>query len=318
MDVKLSERRDIGSPKMMKKISQGIKKNITGYLFISPWLIGFLLLTIWPILQSLYLSFTDYTLLAPPNWLGIANYKNIFTNDDVFTTSLGVTVTFVLFAVPLKLAFSLLVAMLLNRDLKGMSFYRTAIYFPSLIGGSVAVAALWRNMFGMNGYINKVLEIFNIPTAAWIADPRTALGTLVLLNVWQFGSTMIIFLSGLKQIPRELYEAASIDGAGKVRAFFNVTLPLLSPVLFFNLILGIIGSFQMFNSAFIITQGGPANATYMYALFLYEQAFKSFKMGYASTLAWILLSIIGMLTALNFFLSKYWVFYQSEEGGKSK
>lgn len=318
MDVKLSQKQNPKDSVRRRRYSESFRENVAGYLFIAPWLVGFLLLTIWPILQSFYLSFTDYTLLAPPNWVGLANYKNLLTNDDVFYTSLGVTVRFVLFAVPLKLAFSLFVAMLLNRPIKGMSFYRTAIYFPSLIGGSVAVAALWRNMFGMTGYVNKILEIFHIPTSAWIADPNTALGTLILLNVWQFGSTMIIFLSGLKQIPRELYEAASIDGAGKVRTFFNVTLPLLSPVLFFNLILGIIGSFQMFNSAFIITQGGPANATYMYALFLYEQAFKSFKMGYAATLAWILLAIIGLLTALNFFLSKYWVFYQNDDGGKRK
>jgi multiple sugar transport system permease protein len=210
-----------------------------------------------------------------------------------------------------------MVAILLNKSLKGMNFYRTAIYFPSLIGSSVAVSILWRNMFGLDGYVNHVLLWFNIHGKGWIADPDTALGTLVLLNVWQFGSTMVIFLAGLRQIPKDLYESASVDGAGKTRQFFHITLPMLSPVIFFNLVLGIIGSFQTFTSAFIITTGGPANSTYMYAYYLYEKAFRHFEMGYASALAWVLLLIVAALTTLNFMLSKYWVFYEAE-GGKAK
>lgn len=289
--------------------------NLAGYVFISPWLIGFLLLTLWPIGQSFYLSFTNYSLLADPVWTGSANYSRIMS-DDIFFKSLRVTFVFVLVSVPLKLLFSLLVAMLLNQSVRGMNLYRTAIYFPSLIGGSIAVAVLWRNMFGADGYINSILAWFGFEGMGWISNPDTALGTLILLNIWQFGSTMVIFLAGLKQIPNELYEAASVDGSGKIRKFFHITLPMLSPVMFFNLTLGIINSFQMFTAAFIITKGGPVHSTYMYALFLYEKAFKHFQMGYASALAWILLVIVAALTAINFFVSRYWVFYENEGGNK--
>lgn len=291
--------------------------HLAGYVFISPWLLGFLLLTLWPIAQSFYLSFTEYSLLEAPEWTGMDNYVNIFTNDSTFTTSLTVTFMFVLFSVPLKLFFSLMVAMALNKSLRGMNIYRTAIYFPSLIGGSIAVAALWRNMFSLDGYVNQVLGWFGIHGVAWISNPDTSLATLILLNTWQFGSTMVIFLAGLKQIPQELYESASVDGAGKTRKFISITLPMLSPVMFFNLVLGIIGSFQTFTSAYIITKGGPINSTYMYAMFLYEKAFKHYQMGYASALAWILLVIVALLTIINFAASRYWVFYESD-GGKAK
>lgn len=295
----------------------GNKQWFAGYVFISPWLIGFLLLTLWPIAQSFYLSFTQYSLLESPVWTGGDNYVKILTDDSTFAKSLSVTFMFVLFSVPLKLFFSLMVAMALNKSLRGMNLYRTAIYFPSLIGGSIAVAALWRNMFGIDGYINQMLGWFGIQGMGWISNPDTSLGTLILLNTWQFGSTMVIFLAGLKQIPQELYESASVDGAGKARKFISITLPMLSPVMFFNLVLGIIGSFQTFTSAFIITKGGPINSTYMYALFLYEKAFKHYQMGYASALAWILLVIVALLTVINFAASRYWVFYESD-GGKTR
>ncbi|KIL40512.1 ABC transporter permease [Gordoniibacillus kamchatkensis] len=291
--------------------------NAAGYLFIAPWLIGFFLLTLWPIVRSFYLSFTEYSLLEDPTWVGLGNYSEILFKDELFRTSLGVTFTFVVFSVPVKLFCSLMVAMALNKSIRGINFYRTAIYFPSLIGGSIAVSVLWRNMFDLNGYINHVLGWFHIKGVGWLTNPDTSLGTLVLLNAWQFGSTMVIFLAGLKQIPQDLYESAAVDGAGKVRRFFNITLPMLSPVMFFNLVLGVIGSFQMFTSAFVITNGGPVNSTYMYALFLFEKAFKNYQMGYASALAWILLVIIAALTAINFLMSKYWVFYESE-GGRAK
>ncbi|MFE5317772.1 carbohydrate ABC transporter permease [Paenibacillus sp. NPDC056579] len=300
-----------------KRIKNASETNLAGYLFISPWLAGFLLLTAWPIAQSLYLSFTEYSLLDEPVWIGADNYANIFMKDQLFRKSLAVTFTFVLFSVPIKLFCSLMVAIVLKQSIRGMSIYRTAIYFPSLIGGSIAVSVLWRNMFGLDGYINQVLSWFGIQGVGWITNPNTSLGTLILLSAWQFGSTMVIFLAGLKQIPQELYESASVDGAGKVKQFFRITLPMLSPVMFFNLVLGIIGSFQMFTSAFVITKGGPVNSTYVYALFLFEKAFKHYQMGYASALAWILLAIIGVLTAINFFASRYWVFYESE-GGKAK
>ncbi len=289
---------------------------LAGYLFISPWLLGFFLLTLGPMIRSIYYSFTKFTLLDAPDWVGLRNYERIFTDDETFRQSLYVTLMFVVISVPLKLLSALLVAMLLNKNIKGISVYRTFIYLPSLIGSSIAVAVLWKNIFGIDGFINKFLSVFGVEGISWISSPGTALGTLIILVAWQFGSSMVIFLAGLKQIPAELYEASSVDGASKLRQFFNITLPMLSPVLLFNLVLQTIGSFQMFTQAFIITKGGPINSTYMYALYLYERAFARYDMGYASALAWILLVIIGIATALIFASSRYWVFYETEGGRK--
>ncbi len=286
---------------------------LVAYLFVLPWVLGFLILTLYPIVRSLYLSFTDYSLLADPVWVGAKNYINILTNDRDFTKSLGVTLTFVVIGVPVRLTMSLMVAMLLNQKLRGMSIYRTMFYIPSLIGASVAVATLWRNMFALDGFVNKLLSYLGIEGMGWISNPKTALGTLILLYAWQFGSTMVIFLSGLKSIPVELYESAEIDGAGRWHKFLHVTMPILSPVIFFNLLMSIINAFQMFTQAFVITTGGPAHSTYTYALFLYEKAFSRYQMGYASALAWIMLLMVGVVTALNFYFSKKWVFY--EDGG---
>jgi multiple sugar transport system permease protein len=288
---------------------------LAGYLFIAPWLVGFLFLTLWPMLQSLYYSFTDFSLLEPAKWIGLDNYKEM-SKDRFFYNSLKVTFTYVLLSVPAKLAMALLVAMLMNRKIRGISFYRTLIYLPSLIGGSIAVAILWKNIFGIDGFINELVVLFGISPKNWIGTPETSLGTLILLRCWQFGSAMIIFLAGLKQIPNEMYEASSVDGASKLRQFFNITLPMLSPVILFNLIMGIIQAFQMFTSAFIVTNGGPLNSTEVYALYLYQKAFTSFHMGYASALAWVLLIIIAIATSINFIASKYWVFYESEAGDK--
>ncbi|WP_282940919.1 sugar ABC transporter permease [Paenibacillus sp. RC67] len=289
---------------------------LAGYLFISPWLLGFLLLTLWPMVQSVYYSFTKFTLLDVPEWVGVRNYERIFADDDTFRVSLKVTLMFVVLSVPIKLFTALMVAILLNKKIKGISIYRTFIYLPSLIGSSIAVAVLWKNIWGIDGFINKLLNVFGIKGISWISTPGTALWTLILLVVWQFGSSMVIFLAGLKQVPVELYEASSVDGASKVRQFFRITLPMLSPVLLFNLVLQTIGSFQMFTQAFIITKGGPVNSTYMYALYLYDRAFARYDMGYASALAWILLVIIAIATALIFASSKYWVFYETEAGKK--
>ncbi|MDR7078697.1 multiple sugar transport system permease protein [Neobacillus niacini] len=285
-----------------------------GYLFLSPWLIGLFLLTLYPMIQSVYFSFTDYSLLEAPNWVGLENYKTIFLEDKLFYKSLTITIIFVVIAVPLKLIFALLIAMVLNQRIKGLSIYRTMIYLPSLIGTSVAVAILWTNIFGKDGLINGVLALFGLTGMNWIGSPDTALGTIIVLVVWQFGSSMVIFLAGLKQISAELYEASAIDGASKVKQFFNITLPMLSPVILFNLVLQTIQGFQIFTQAFVITKGGPIQSTYMFTLYLYEKAFAGFEMGYASALAWILLIIIGVFTAIIFISSKYWVFYQ--EGGK--
>ncbi|OMF21946.1 ABC transporter permease [Paenibacillus sp. FSL H8-0548] len=291
---------------------------IAGYLFISPWLIGFLGLTAYPLLLSLYYSFTDYTLMEPISWVGTRNYEQILTADPKFLQSVKVTFMYVIASVPLKLAAALLVAILLNKAVKGISLYRTAIYFPSLIGGSIAVSLLWRNLFGVDGIFNKIIAVFGIEGKGWITNPDTALGTLVLLTVWQFGSSMVIFLAGLKQIPSDLYEASSVDGANRFIQFFKITLPMLSPILYFNLIMGVINAFQMFTSAFVITNGGPMNSTYVYALYLYERAFSRYQLGYSSSLAWIMLIMIVLATVIIAGTSKYWVFYETDTGGKKR
>ncbi|WP_238654822.1 carbohydrate ABC transporter permease [Paenibacillus piscarius] len=291
---------------------------LAGYLFISPWLIGFLALTAYPLFLSLYYSFTDYTLMQPMQWIGARNYERIFTADPKFIQSAKVTFMYVLASVPLKLAAALLVAMVLSKAVKGIGVYRTAIYFPSLIGGSIGVSLLWRNIFGVDGVFNKLIAVFGIEGKSWITNPDTALSTLILLTVWQFGSTMVIFLAGLKQIPNDLYEASSVDGANKIVQFFRITLPMLSPILYFNLIMAVINAFQMFTSAFVITNGGPMNATYVYAMYLYERAFSRYELGYASALAWIMLIAIVAATLLISFSSKYWVFYETDTGGKKR
>ncbi|KRE70162.1 carbohydrate ABC transporter permease [Paenibacillus sp. Soil750] len=302
----------------MRKFLSRWDAPLAGYLFISPWLIGFFGLTAYPMFLSLYYSLTDYTLLEPIKWIGLRNYTRIFTDDPRFTQSVKVTFQYVLASVPLKLVAALLVATLLNKAMKGISFYRTAVYFPSLIGGSIAVSILWRNIFGVDGIFNEILSIFGIVGKGWITNPGSALWTLILLTVWQFGSAMVIFLAGLKQIPNDLYEASSVDGANKVLQFFKITLPMLSPIIYFNLIMGVINSFQMFTSAFVITNGGPMNSTYVYALYLYERAFSRYELGYASALAWIMLVMIVIVAAIIAGTSKYWVFYETDTGGKKR
>ncbi|GIO38766.1 ABC transporter permease [Paenibacillus antibioticophila] len=291
---------------------------IAGYLFISPWLIGFIGLTAYPLLLSLYYSFTNYTLLRPIERVGTKNYVNIFTSDPKFEESLRATFQYVIASVPLKLIAALLIAMLLNKAVRGIGIYRTAIYFPSLIGGSIAVSMLWRNIFGVEGIFNKIIAIFGFEGKGWITSPDTAMSTLVLLAVWQFGSAMVIFLAGLKQIPSDLYEASSVDGANQFVQFFRITLPMLSPIIYFNLIMGVINAFQMFTSAFVITNGGPMNSTYVYALYLYERAFSRYQLGYSSALAWIMLVIIVIASLIIAGTSRYWVFYETETEGRKR
>ncbi|MCA0755840.1 sugar ABC transporter permease [Paenibacillus sp. N4] len=288
---------------------------LAGYLFLMPWIVGILVLVAYPMVMSFYYSLTNYTILDTPEWVGFQNYSEILFEDDTFRQSLKVTLLFVLFAVPFKLLFALVVAMLLNKEIRGLSFYRTMIYFPSLIGGSIAISILWKNIFGKEGFINQLIGIFGFEGKSWINSPDTALATLILLVVWQFGSSMVIFLAGLKQIPLDLYEAASVDGADWFVKFRKITLPMLSPIILFNLVMQTITAFQMFTQAFIITKGGPINSTYVYVMYLYELGFARFQMGYASALAWILLLIIAIATALVFLSSRQWVFYENE-GGK--
>lgn len=282
-----------------------------GYLFLLPWLVGFFGLTIGPMLTSLYLSFTDFDLLTSPDWVGADNYIRMFTNDPKFWASMRVTMFFVIFSVPLKLAFALAVAMLLNRGIRGLPLYRALFYLPSLLGASVAIAILWRQIFAGDGLVNKFLAMFGIIGPSWISNPNYSLWTLVILSIWQFGSPMIIFLAGLRQIPQDMYEAASLDGASKWRQFIKITLPLLTPVVFFNAIIQTIEAFKSFTPAFIISggTGNPINSTLFYTLYLYQEAFGFFRMGYASALAWVLLALVGVFTAFSFFTSKYWVHY---------
>jgi multiple sugar transport system permease protein len=294
------------------------QQNRTAYLFLLPWLIGFFCLALGPMLGSLYLSLTRYKLLTPPQWIGFGNYARIFGDDDLFYQSLGVTFRYVLYAVPLRLVFALLVALALNKGIRALGLYRTVYYIPSLLGGSVAISIVWRRVFDADGLLNQLLERIGVDGPAWIAHPDTILYTIVGLSVWQFGSAMVIFLAGLKQIPTDLYEASEVDGAGKIRQFFRITLPLLSPVLFFNLIMTIIGSFQVFTPAQVIGdgRGGPINATLFYTLYLYLKGFSFFDMGYAAALAWIMVLIIGAFTAVLFMTSRFWVFYgDGKEGG---
>lgn len=297
--------------RQLKGAKQEATDNKAAYVFLIPWLIGLVVITIGPMIASLYLSFTDYSLLAPPNWIGIKNYQRMMS-DPRLLNSIRVTLTYVIVSTPLQLGLALGIAVLLNRGMRGLAFYRSVFYLPSLMGSSVAIALLWRQIFGTDGLVNQVLRGLgwsNPP--GWIADPGTALYTIILLHVWTFGSPMIIFLAGLRQIPDMYYEAASVDGASKWTQFWHITMPLLSPIIFFNLVLQIIGAFQSFTQAFIVSggNGGPSDSTMFYTLYLYQQGFANLDMGYAAAMAWLLVLIVGAFTFLNFFLSKYWVFY---------
>lgn len=287
------------------------RENRAAFLFLAPWFVGLAFITIGPIGASLVLSFTDYSLLESPNWTGFENYERML-DDPRLHNALRVTFTYVFVSVPFVLALALALALVLDRGVRGLPIYRSVYYLPSLLGGSVAIAILWRLVFGTNGLVNQVLGLLgfeNLP--GWVGHPDYALGTLIVLNVWTFGSPMIIFLAGLRQIPQMYYEAAAVDGAGAVRRFVSITLPLLTPIIFFNLILQMIGAFQTFSQAFIVSggTGGPADATMFYTLYLYLRGFTAFDMGYASALAWFLLVIIAGFTAVNFIASKYWVHY---------
>ncbi|WP_319518574.1 sugar ABC transporter permease [uncultured Martelella sp.] len=286
-------------------------RDFEGYLFLLPWFLGLIILTAGPLLSSLYLSFTRFDMLSMPQWLGLQNYIDLFTYDPSYRAALSVTLTYVVLGVPTNLAFALLVAVMMNQKVHGVGLFRGIYYLPSLLGGSVAIAVMWRQLFGGDGVINSFLAVFGIDAPNWISHPSYAIYTLIILHVWQFGSSMVIFLAGLQQIPRELYEAAEIDGASTMQKFWGVTIPMLTPVIFFNLILGVINSFQAFTSAYIISggSGGPSDSTLFYTLYLYQEGFTRFHMGYASAMGWILLVIIGAITALNFWGSRHWVFY---------
>jgi pectin-derived oligosaccharide transport system permease protein len=287
------------------------RDNKAGYLFLLPWLIGLVVIVAGPMIASLYLSFTNYSLIQAPEFIGLDNYVRML-EDPRLLKSLSVTFIYVIVGVPAQLIVALGIAMLLNEGMKGLAFYRSIFYLPSMLGASVAIAVLWRQMFEADGLVNQVLRLFGIPaTTSWIADPQWALWTIILLHVWTFGSPMVIFLAGLRQIPGMYYEAASVDGASKWAQFRKITLPLLSPIIFFNLVLQIINAFQSFTQAYVVSNGtgGPADQTLFYTLYLYQRGFVQFQMGYASAMAWLLVVIIAAFTAINFYFSKRWVFY---------
>ena len=286
--------------------------DVVGTIFISPWIIGFIFFIIIPMAASLYLSFTRYDMLSAPKWVGLENYARMLS-DVRYWNSVKATFYFVFASVPLKLAFALIIALIFNSRRKMVGVYRSIYYFPSIIGGSVAVAVMWQQIFGVDGALNAILQLFGINIRmSWLGEPETAIWTLIALAVWQFGSPMLIFLAGLKQIPASLYEAAQIDGAGSWQKFWKVTLPMLSPVIFFNLIMQIIAGFMTFTQSFVITGGGPLDTTLFYSVYLYVKTFTFFDMGYGSAMAWVLLIIIALLTSLTIKSSAYWVHYESK------
>lgn len=283
------------------------------YLFIMPWVIGFLIFQLYPFIASFVYSFTDFSLLKSMKFVGMKNYIQMFTRDRVFYKSLWATLKYMIIAVPGKLVFALVIAMILNMKLRWINCYRTVYYLPSILGGSVAISILWKFLFSKTGTVNTFLAYFHIPPMNWLGSPNLALFTMGLLVVWQFGSSMVLFLAALKNVPAELCEAARVDGAGRIRTFFTITLPLLTPTIFFNLIMQMINAFKEFNAPYLITKGGPLNSTYLYGMMIYENAFQHSKMGYASAQSWILFLIILVFTAVTFKSSPYWTFY--EDGG---
>ncbi len=285
-----------------------------GLLYILPWLIGFLCLQLYPFLSSLYYSFTQYNILNAPIWIGLENFRNIFTTDANFGVSVKATFLYVAFSLPLRLISALAVALLLNLKIRGVGLFRTAFYIPSLLGGSVAVAVVWRYLFGGEGPVNLALGLLGAGPVNWLADQNITIFTISLLSVWQFGASMVIFLAGLKNIPVVYYEAARVEGARPVRMFFSITLPLIYRVLMYNFIMEFIRSFQDFTAAFLITKGGPMNSTYLFALKLYEDAFQSFRIGYASAESWLLFAVLVVFTILIFRAGNLWEFYTG--GGK--
>ncbi|MGB9678367.1 MAG: carbohydrate ABC transporter permease [Thermoanaerobacteraceae bacterium] len=293
-----------------KRKINSLYRNYEGYLFISPWLIGFFVFMAGPMIYSFILSFMQYDIFTTMKFIGIKNFTDMF-RDSLFIKSLKVTIFYVFISVPLRLATALIIAMILNIGVRGMSIYRTIYYLPSIIGGGVAVSVMWKMLLSREGSLNTILSSIGLGPYNFLASPDLSLPTLSVIAAWQFGSAMVIFLAGLKQIPKELYEASTVDGATKIQQFFNITIPLLTPTIFFNLVMGMIGAFQVFTQGFIITQGGPANSTLFYVLYMYKVGFTQFRMGYASAIAWFLTIIILIITVILFRTSGKWVYYES-------
>ena len=280
-----------------------------GYFFISPWVLGFLIFTAYPMIYSAVISFTQFDLLTPPKFIGAANF-NRMVHDKLFYISLGNTAYYTFISVPLQIVLALAMALVLNQKLRGINTFRTIFYLPT-VTPTVASVILFVYMFNLDfGFFNWLLSLVGIPAVYWLGDPVWVKPAFIIMSLWTVGPQMVIFLAGLQSVPETLIEAAAIDGAGLLRRFWHVTVPMITPVIFFNLVIGIIGSFQVFTVAFIATAGGPVNATLFYVLWLYQHAFEFFKMGYAATVAWVLLAIIMIFTLLQFLIARKWVYYE--------
>ena len=288
------------------------REALWGYIFVAPWVIGFLVFTLGPVIASIGLSFSDYDFFAPPKFVGLSNYIELFTRDRLFILSLYNTVYYVLFSVPLGIIFAFMLALLLNVKLPGMNIYRTVFYLPAVTSG-VAVSLLWIWLFNPQfGLINYLLRSIGLPGPGWLVDPTWSKPAFILMSLWGVGGTAVIFLAGLQGVPTSLYEAAVIDGANTWQKFRHVTIPMMTPVIFFNLVMGLIGSFQVFTSAYVMTGGAPQNSTLFYVLYLFRQAFRLLRMGYAAAMAWVLFVIVILLTLIQFRLSQKWVYYEGE------
>ena len=288
-----------------------LRRNVDGWLFASPWILGFFFLTLGPMVASLGLSFTEWDLISPIKFIGLSNYQALL-KDPLVAQSLKVTIVYAVASVPLHIIFGMLIALFLNTDIIGLRFYRTAFYLPSVLSG-VAVALLWRWLFSPEfGLINSMLSSIGVRGPSWLGDPNWALPSLILMSVWSVGAGAIIYLAGLQGIPTDLYEAAEVDGARYWQRLFSITIPLMTPVLFFQLVMGLINALQVFTQAFIMTNGGPSNATLFAILYLYQNAFTYQRMGFASAFAWVLFLLILVLTLLVFRSSSNWVYYEGE------
>ena len=298
--------------KKTKKIIRASRQNI-GYAYIAIWIIGFLVFKFYPFMSSLFYSFTNYNLFKESvENIGFANYEKI-VDTAKYLKSYIVTFKYAFMTVPLKLLFALFIAYLLNFKIKGINLFRTAYYIPSILGGSVAIAVLWQFLFQNEGLVNTIIGLFGVKPVNWLGSPDYALFVICLLRVWQFGSAMVIFLAALKGVPQDLYEAASIDGAGKFTQFLKITIPLITPVIFYNLVTQLCQAFQEFNGPFMITKGGPLGSTTLISILIYQNAFKTYDMGLASAMAWLLFLIVAVLTAVSFISQKHWVYYGDEE-----
>ncbi|MBL7006057.1 MAG: sugar ABC transporter permease [Spirochaetia bacterium] len=299
--------------KRSKRSAIDRRQTIDAYVCISPWLIGFLIFTIMPISFTIYYSFTRWTIMEPPVWIGLKNYIFMFTKDPIFWQSLKVTSLYVVMSLPIIIIFGLLLALLLNLKIRGMNLYRTLFYIPAVISG-VSVAMLWTWLLQPDvGMVNTLLDLVGIKGPGWFWDPVWALPSVASMSVWKVGGSAVIYLAGLQNIPPQLYEAARIDGAGRRQAFFKITIPLLTPTLFFQLIIQMIECFKVFTEAFVITKGGPLKATYFYLLYFYEEGFQHFNTGYASALILVLVTVIMGMTVFVNYTSKRWVYYAGED-----